>query len=350
MRIDRELLDGAVARGELTPAQAEALLEEAGRLRARAEAAGGPPGWRHAAGAAALGMGASLALVVALEWLGFAGLAAGAGGLGLALLAAGRQQLARSGGRRGQVLLCAAVLLAPVAAHGLARTLGLGRPFAGVPATLLDWLTGPWFPVQAAAALAAGLALRAFRIPFLAWPLAAAAWFAAQDAAPVLLGGDPAWEQRVLVSALSGLVFLGAGVAVDGRTRGDVAFWLYLPGLLAFTGGLVTWTGAGPGSLALVALLHAGLVLASLVVKRRGFAVAGALGLAAAAGRLADAQLEPGAVPFVLAGVGLALVGAGLAYHLHQERLSALAAELVPAPLRRWLPAGRAPAPGGDAR
>lgn len=342
MQIDRQLLDGAVERGELTPAQAEALLAEAARLRARA--AGDAPGWRHVAGAAALGLGSALALVGALEWLGFAGLAAGATGLGLALLAAGRRRHARSDGRDGQVLLCAAVLLAPVAAHGLARTLGLGQPFAGVPATLQDWLAGPWFPVQAAAALAAGLGLRAFRIPFLAWPLAVAAWFAAQDAAPVLLGGDPGWDQRVLVSALSGLVFLAAGVAADGRTRGDVASWLYLPGLLAFTGGLVTWTGAGPASLALVALLHAGLVLASLLVRRRAFAVAGALGLAAAAGRLADDQLEPGAVPFVLAGVVLALLGAGLGYQLHHERLAARARALVPAALRRWLPAGRASA------
>lgn len=340
MKVDREVLEGAVARGELTPAQAAALLEEAAGRRAAASPQD-PPGRRELALALAAGLGAGLALSEAFEHLGFPGLAGVASALGLALLATGWQRFTRSGGQRGQVLLCAAVLLAPLAAHAVARAAGLGRPFEAVPGDLLGWLAGPWFPVQAAAALAAALAYRAFGIPFLVAPLAVAAWFAAQDAAPLLFGQDLAWSQRVLVSALSGLVFIAAGVAVEGRTRGDVAFWCYLPGLLAFSGGLLTWTGASDLALALVAMLHAGLVLASLLLGRRGFAVAGALGMAAAAGRLADDLLEPTALAFALAGVALAVLGLGLLYHLHQARLAALVLGRLPRRLQRLLPPGR---------
>jgi len=342
MAIDRYDLDEAVARGEITPQQAVALLDAAARRRGLPVAPRVPVSpWRPLLASLGLAAAAGLALALAFERLGFPGLASVGSALALALLAAGWQRFRRTGGARGEVLLCGAVLLAPLAAHGVARTLGVGQPFAGGPGTLLDWVGGPWFPVQATAALSAVLALRAFGIPFLAAPLAATLWLAAQDAAPLLFGQPPDWGQRALLSALCGLVLLAAGVAVDGRTRRDLAFWLYLPGLLALTGGLVTWTGASDLSLALVALLHLGLVLASLLLTRRSFAVAGALGLAAATGRLADDLLEPTAAVFALAAVALALVGLGLLYHLGQARLEAGLLTRLPVGVRRLLPPGR---------
>lgn len=344
MSLEREVLDAAVARGELSAAQAGALLEAlAERRRLAVAAAAEPVRWPRLAGGLALALGCGLAVVVAFDRLGFPGLAGAAAALGLALLGAGQQRFARTGGARGQTLLCAAVLLAPLAAHGLARSIGHGRPFASGPGDLLDWLAGPWFPVQAALALAAGLGLRAFRIPFLAWPLATAAWFAVQDAAPLLFGGPPGWDQRALLSALTGLVLLAAGLALDRRTRGDVAFWVYLPGLLAFTGGLITWGGASDLSVALVAVLHLALLGASLLLERRTFAVAGALGLAAAAGRLADDLLDGAVLSLALAGVGLATVGLGLLYHQRRAWLQAALGRRLPAGVRHLLPPG---APG----
>lgn len=342
MKIDQDILEEAVARGEITPDQAAALLAAAGRRRSALPApAAEPPPWPALAAGLVLALGSGLAVATAFEQLGFPGLAVAATALALTLLAAGRQLFTASGGARGQVLLSGAVVLAPLAAHGVARTVGLGQPFAASPGTLFDWLAGPWFPVQATTALAAALALNAFRIPFLAAPLAASVWFAAQDAAPLLFGPDPTWGQRALVSALSGWLFLAAGLAVDGRTRGDVAFWLYLPGLIALTGGLVTWTGASALSVVLVAWLHAGLVLASLILARRSFAVAGALGLAAALGRLADDLLDTAALSFALAAVALATVGLGLLYHLHHARLEALLLARLPRGLQRLLPPPR---------
>jgi hypothetical protein len=339
MSIERELLEEAVAKGQISPDQAAALLAAAARRRPRAHARRPESSpWGSLAAGLGLAVAAGLSLALAFDRLGFPGLAGVASALALALLGAGWQRFGRSGGARGQVLLCGAVVLAPLAAHGVARTLGLGQPFAASPGTLFDWLAGPWFPVQATAALAAALALNAFRIPFMAAPLAAAVWFSAQDAAPLLFGPDTSWAQRALLSALCGWLFLVAGLAVDRRTRGDVAFWLYLPGLVALTGGLVTWTGASVLSVVVVAWLHAGLVLVSLLLARRSFAVAGALGLAAAVGRLADDLLDTTALSFALAAVALATVGLGLLYHLHQARLEALLLARLPRGLRRLLP------------
>jgi len=346
MELRRRDLDEAARRGTITPSQAEALwagLREA--AAARAPAAPRLPTWRPLSAALAVAALAGLAVTAAFDRLGFGGLAAVAAALSLALLGAGWQRWRRSGGARGEVLLCAAVLLVPLAAHGAVRALGLGHGPAearppGDPPTLVDWLAGPWFPVQAATALAAGLARRTFRIPFLSGVLGAVAWFVAQDAAPLIFGPAPSWSQRAFQSSLAGLVLIAAGLAVDRRARRDHAFWLYLPGLVAFSGGLVTWQAESDVSVALVAAIHLLLVPAALLLERPLFAAVGALGAAAAAGRLADDLLDGRVLSFALAGLALLLVGLGLCFHAWSAAATAWLAPRLPPWLRRLLPPG----------
>lgn len=356
MQIDLDTLRDAVSRGVLTDREASALWAhlEAERSVAvgaavTAVAAGAHPGhstplWRPALAALVVAVGSAFAILLAFERFGFAGLAVAAATLAGSLLAAGRHRHLRSGGALGQVFISAAVVLAPVAVHGLVRAAGYGATPTGHPFS--GWLLGPWFPVQAAAIGAAALALRSFRVPFLSAVIGTAVWYAAQDAAPIVFGDDPEWGSRALLSALTGVVLLAGGLAVDRRTRDDHAFWLYLPGLLAFSGGLVTLQAESETSILLVALLQLSLVGASLLLERRTFAVAGALGLAAAAGHLADDLLDAKALSFVLTAIALVVVGLGLLYHVHHEWLERRLAVLVPARLRRLLPPGvRASAP-----
>jgi hypothetical protein len=342
MEIDRKALHDAAARGIITPAQAEALWTDlAGTRRTPSwpQAAVGQPLWRPVAAALGLALGAAFAVDVAFAQYGFGGLATTATALAFALYAAGRQRWVRTRGARGQLLLTAAVLLAPLAAHGAARLVGWGRP-PDPPYDLVDWLAGPWFPVQAAAALAAALVLRAFDVPAMCAVLAAAAWFAAQDAAVVVFGPTPGWAQRALLSALTGAVLIGTGMAVDRRTRADHAFWLYLTGLLALTGGLVTWQAGSDVSAALVGGLHVWLVLLGVILGRHAFAVAGAIGVAASAGRIFEDLLDGRVVAFALALVTLAIVWAGIGYARHRDRIAAAIAARGPAWFRRLLPPG----------
>jgi len=341
MELRRRDLEAAARRGIIAPAQAEALWSDlAAAGAARAPPPPPLPLWRPLAAALATAVLAALSVTAAFDRLGFGGLAAAAAALSLALLAAGWQRWRASGGERGEVLLCAAVLLVPLAAHGTVRLLELGRTPHGLPPTLADWLAGPWFPVQAATALAAGLVRRAFRIPFLSGVLGAVAWFAAQDAAPILFGPPPSWSQRAFLSSLAGVVLLAAGLAVDRRARRDHAFWLYLPGLAAFSGGLVTWQLSSDLSVALVAALHLLLVGAALLLERPLFAAAGALGAAAGAGRLADDLLDGRVLAFVLAGLALLLVGLGLLYQARSGAAAAWLAPRLPRWVRRLLPPG----------
>jgi hypothetical protein len=348
MKISQETLRDAVDRGVLTEPEARALWAhlEAEQPASGASSTGAPvaallpatPTWQPAIAALLVAVGASFAILTAFDRFGFAGLAVTAAALAASLLAAGRHRYLRSGGRLGHVFISTAVLLVPVSVHGLVRALDYHAPWVG--SALSDWLAGPWFPVQVATIAAAVLAIRAYRITFLSAVVAGAVWYAAQDAAPILFGDDPDWSLRALLSSLTGVVILAAGVAVDRRAREDHAFWLYLCGLLALSGGLTTMQAQSDAALLLVAILHAGLVVVSLLLERRSLAVAGALGLAAAAGHLADDLLDAKALSFALTGIALAVIGLGLLYHLHLDRLERWVAALVPAPLRRLLPPG----------
>jgi hypothetical protein len=348
MKISQETLRDAVGRGVLTAQEASALWAhlEAEQPHPVAASTAAPvaslrprtPPWQLVALPLSVALISAFSFLAAFDRFGFTGLAVTAAALSAALLAASRSRTLGRDGRLGQVFTSLAVLLVPVSVHGLVRALDYHSPWVG--SALSGWLLGPWFPVQATAIAAAALALRAWRIPFLSAVLAGAAWFAAQDATPVLFGDDPAWSDRALVSSLTGLVMLAAGLAVDHRTREDHAFWLYACGLLAFCGGLTTMHSERDASIALVALLQIGLVVASLLLERPGFAVAGALGLAAAAGHLADDLLDAKALSFALTAIALSVIGLGLAYHLHHQRLERWAAGLVPSRLRRLLPPG----------
>ncbi|MCM2333427.1 MAG: hypothetical protein NDI82_05710, partial [Anaeromyxobacteraceae bacterium] len=77
------------------------------------------------------------------------------------------------------------------------------------------------------------------------------------------------------------------------------------------------------------------------------FAVAGALGMAAAAGRLADDLLEPAVLPFALAAVALAVLGLGAVLHRRRDELAALALFWLPARLARLPPPARQGRPAG---
>lgn len=140
------------------------------------------------------------------------------------------------------------------------------------------------------------------------------------------------------LGAVAGLAALGVGVAVDGRTRRDLAFWLYLAGLAAFWGGLTAYHRDSASSVALGALVNAALVLVALLLRRRTFAVFGGVGLAGVAGHLAANGLVDEVLPAVYAAIGLAVAAGALAYHRFEAGWSRALVSRFPEGLRRLLP------------
>ncbi|HEX9308685.1 MAG TPA: hypothetical protein VF894_14420 [Anaeromyxobacter sp.] len=341
--LGRDELDRAVDDGVLSPAQADALWARAARGTATTDAPIPPPatdlgGWR---GAAAL-VG-SLAAAGCVAWLLVAGdRLDGPGSLAVpvacgALAAAAARALERRALAASGVLAGLAVAMVPAAASAAQRLLGLsseGEP----PQSLSALVASPAFLRAVVAVVAAVVALRAFAAPILSAVVVGAVWFAVQVAAPLVFGPAPTWSQHALLSALLGLGALGAGVALDRRTRRDHAGWLYFAGLVAFWGGLTTVHTDSVLSLLLGAAVNLALVGAAVALRRRLFAVFGAIGVAAVFGHVAEATLADALLPYAIGAIGIAVAGGALGYVRLAPLVERAAPALLPAPLRRLLP------------
>lgn len=251
--------------------------------------------------------------------------------------------------RRGQlipggVLAAVAVSIVPLAVFALERLTGLWPldDSQGDFHNYYRYVQGGWLLMEVATVCAGLLMLRLIPFPFIVMPIAVALWFMSMDLSEWFHGDTFNWEQRQEVSLWFGLGLLLVVLLIDGRTREDYAFWGYLAGLLAFWGGLTSMNSDSELGKALYCLVNVGLMLVAVLLRRPMFMVFGALGVAAYLGYLsyevfADSLL----FPVVLSLIGLAVIGLGLLYQKHRERLSEQLRAALPASLTNWLPALR---------
>jgi hypothetical protein len=244
----------------------------------------------------------------------------------------------------GGLLIAIAVSMAPLAVYGIQETYGLWGRF-GQPGTVQDfytWIKGSWVPMEIAAIVAAVIALRFYPFPFIVMIIAVALWFMSMDLTPWVFGrAEFTWDERRTVSLWFGLAVLVVAWLVDRRPRGgDFAFWLHLFGMMAFWGALSSKSSDSELAKALYCLLNVGLVLASVVLMRRVYAVFGTLGIAGYLGHLAHSVFKDSMLfPFALSLIGVAIIALGLIYHKNQAAIAAWIERHLPAALARLRPA-----------
>lgn len=251
--------------------------------------------------------------------------------------------------RRGQmipggVLAAVAVSIVPLAVFAIERLTGFW-PLDDVQSDYHNYyryVQGGWLLMEVATVCAGLLVLRLIPFPFIVMPIAVALWFMSMDLSEWFYGEVFTWEQRQNVSLWFGLGLLLVFVLIDGRTRRDYAFWGYLAGLLAFWGGLTSMNSDSEVGKALYCLINVGLMLLAVLLRRPMFMVFGALGVAAYLGYLSyEVFAESLLFPLVLSLIGVAVIGLGLLYQKHRERLSEKLRAALPASLLEWLPALR---------
>lgn len=251
--------------------------------------------------------------------------------------------------RRGQmipggVLAAVAVSIVPLAVFAIERLTGFW-PLDDVQSDYHNYyryVQGGWLLMEVATVCAGLLVLRLIPFPFIVMPIAVALWFMSMDLSEWFYGEVFTWEQRQNVSLWFGLGLLLVFVLIDGRTRRDYAFWGYLAGLLAFWGGLTSMNSDSEVGKALYCLINVGLMLLAVLLRRPMFMVFGALGVAAYLGYLSyEVFAESLLFPLVLSLIGVAVIGLGLLYQKHRERLSEKLRAALPASLLQWLPALR---------
>ncbi|WP_439861127.1 DUF2157 domain-containing protein [Pseudomonas sp. MBLB4136] len=244
----------------------------------------------------------------------------------------------------GGLLGAVAVSLTPLAVFAVQRLSGLW-PLEDEQHDYQHYyryVQGGWLAMEAATLLVGALMLRLLPLPFIVMPMAVALWFMSMDLTELFYGSPFDWEQRRWVSLWFGLGLLLASLGLDGRTRQDYAFWGYLAGLAAFWGGLSLMDSDSELGKALYCLINLVLMALAVLLRRVQFMVFGALGVAGYLGHLAyEVFADSLLFPILLSLIGLAVIGLGLLYQRHRQRLSGGLRTHLPKGLLAVLPALR---------
>jgi hypothetical protein len=244
----------------------------------------------------------------------------------------------------GGLLIAVAVSMAPLTVYGIQDQFQLwthGNP--GAYSGFYVWIKGSWLPMEIAAIVAAAVALAFYPFPFIVSIVAVAFWFMSMDIVAWIAGdARDTFELRRAVSVWFGLGVLVLAWATDVlfRRRGDFAFWLHLFGLLTFWGGITASSSDSEVAKAIYCLFNIGLILLSVFLGRRVYAVFGAFGVALYLGHLAEKVFKDSLLfPFALSLIGVGVIAAGLLYHRHRDAIAAWIDRCIPASLQSWRPA-----------
>jgi hypothetical protein len=137
--------------------------------------------------------------------------------------------------------------------------------------------------------LAALVARRVFRFPFLVAIVAGVAWYFVTD----LLSSGGNWSATVTL--LLGIAFFFGGLALDSGNSSPYGFWVHVVAGLTVGGALLYWWHSSDADWA--GIIVTGLVFIGIgaLLRRSSYAVLGALGLVLATGHYA----VPESVPFL---------------------------------------------------
>ncbi|HEX9446862.1 MAG TPA: hypothetical protein VF920_02745 [Dongiaceae bacterium] len=243
------------------------------------------------------------------------------------------------------LLIAVAVSMAPLAIFGIQAEFGLWpTPFndPGGYGAYYDWINGSWVYMDLGTILAGCIALRFYPFAFITAIMAVALWFLSMDLTPWIFHQEYfTWTMRCQVSAAFGLALILLAWIVDLKRwqAGDIGFWLHLCGLAAFWGGLSTLDSNSELSKAIYCLINIVLVLLSVYLMRRVYAVFGAIGIAGYLGELADGIFAYSLIfPFALSLIGIGFIAAGIIYVRQRHKIAAWVQQNLPAGLQRLRP------------
>ena len=140
--------------------------------------------------------------------------------------------------------------------------------------------------------VATAVVLRVFRFPLLVFVLAAASWFLVFD----LLSNGGGWA--AILTIVVGLLFLLAGIAVDGGPSRPFGFWLHVAAGLALGGGLLWFFHDGNFDWIVIALIGLFYIALGNRLGRSSWVVLGAWGMLQTAVFFADKWSDIAAAGF----------------------------------------------------
>jgi hypothetical protein len=245
----------------------------------------------------------------------------------------------------GGLLVAVAVSMVPLIVFGIQEANGAWN--YSDPDTYRDFfhlINGSFIWMEVATVVAAVVAIAFYPFAFIAMVAAVALWFLSMDLAVWVYQGHPwseSWEIRRTVSMLFGVAMILVAWGLDLRRNRsvDFGFWLHLFGALAFWGALSAGRAGSFAEASVYCAINVGLLLFSVYLGRRVFAVFGTLGVSYYLGHLASTVFRDAlSFTFALTALGVAIIAVGLWYHRRQEAIAAWVEDALPPPLRALRP------------
>lgn len=120
-----------------------------------------------------------------------------------------------------------------------------------------------------------------YRFPFLLFPIAATLWYLSMDLSQFFFYLET-YTWRATFSMYFGLIVIALAIYMDFKhsdDKHDYAFWLYIFGVMTFWGGLSCQNSDSELSKFIYCLINLFMIMVSVFLDRRVFAIFGALGI-----------------------------------------------------------------------
>jgi len=175
------------------------------------------------------------------------------------------------------------------------------------------YISWSWVPMELGTLLIGIIMFYFYRFPFLLFPIAVTLWYLSMDLYALLYHSQEYnWQQRATFSLYFGLIILFYSFYVDIKyndEKHDYAFWLYLFGVMTFWGGLSSQYSTSELSHLFYCIINVFMILLSVFLNRRVFAVFGAIGVLAYLGHLSFSVFKGSlGFPVVLVFLGILII------------------------------------------
>jgi hypothetical protein len=345
MKISRQDLEAAAADGRIEPGQVSGLWAFLSGRQAHVPSFKAAHILYYLGGLIAIG---AVSLFITLAWDAWSGLPMLLLGLGMAGVGVGLTERFRAQGLRlpSGVTITFAVATVPLIVYSFQQLIGAwdGDRLVTDYHRYIDWR---WFYMELATLAAAAIAFWRYREPFVLMLVAVTLWYLSMDLVRLIQVEGGSWSDyydlRRMVTFYMGILTIGLAFWVDLRSshsQRNYAFWLYLVGVLMFWCGMTFTSSDSELAKFVYMLINLALIVVGAALRRRVFAVFGALGVAIYLGHLARFFQDSLLFPVALAAIGLLIIYAGIMWQKHETTLQAWFLARMPAALRALLERG----------
>ncbi len=237
------------------------------------------------------------------------------------------------------ILATFTLAVVPLAVYNIQLWLGLLPPETSIHYTDYNiWISWYWVPMELATLLIGVIMLYFYRFPFLLFPIAVTLWYLSMDLCQLLFYLDN-YSWRAAFSMYFGLVVLAFAIYMDFRhsdEQCDYAFWLYIFGVMTFWGGLSLQHTDSEISKFIYCLINIFMIMVSVFLDRRVFAVFGALGVLGYLSYLAfNIFANSLGFPIVLIFLGILIIFAATRWPRTEKKLVALFYPYIPEKVKK---------------